>query len=159
MSTCSSPDRCCFQGCQHWSLFCMVRMKVTALAPVLTFTLLVWGLCPVSWLLYLNSRSNCSSAGTHKNSLSHLFAQCRLRSFLWRLIKEGPLAIGLRACVLSHFSHVHSPPDSSVHGIFQARILEWVAMPFSRGSSPPRYQPPSLISLVLASRFFATGTT
>ena len=28
-----------------------------------------------------------------------------------------------------------SPPGSSVHGILQARILEWVAMPFSRGSS------------------------
>ena len=27
---------------------------------------------------------------------------------------------------------------SSVHGIFQARILEWVAISFSRGSSPPR---------------------
>ena len=31
-----------------------------------------------------------------------------------------------------------SPPDSSVHGIFQARILEWVAMASSRGSSRPR---------------------
>ena len=31
-----------------------------------------------------------------------------------------------------------SPPGSSVHGISQARILEWVAMPSSRGSSPPR---------------------
>ena len=31
-----------------------------------------------------------------------------------------------------------SPPGSSVHGILQARILEWVAMPFSRGSSWPR---------------------
>ena len=30
-----------------------------------------------------------------------------------------------------------SQPGSSVHGIFQARILEWVAMPFSRGSSWP----------------------
>ena len=29
---------------------------------------------------------------------------------------------------------------SSVHGIFQARILEWVAMPSSRGSSQPRDQ-------------------
>ena len=29
---------------------------------------------------------------------------------------------------------------SSVHGIFQARILEWVAIPFSRGSSKPRNQ-------------------
>ena len=31
-----------------------------------------------------------------------------------------------------------SPPGSSVHGIPQARILEWVAMPSSRGSSQPR---------------------
>ena len=31
-----------------------------------------------------------------------------------------------------------SPPGSSVHGISQARILEWVAISFSRGSSLPR---------------------
>ena len=34
-----------------------------------------------------------------------------------------------------------SPPGSSVHGILQARILECVAIPFSRGSSPLRLQP------------------
>ena len=33
-----------------------------------------------------------------------------------------------------------SPPGSSVHGIPQTRILEWVAIPFSRGSSWPRNQ-------------------
>ena len=33
-----------------------------------------------------------------------------------------------------------SPPGSSVHGILQARKLEWVAIPFSRGSSWPRNQ-------------------
>ena len=33
-----------------------------------------------------------------------------------------------------------SPPGSSVHGILQARILEWVARPSSRGPSPPRDQ-------------------
>ena len=32
----------------------------------------------------------------------------------------------------------HSPPGSSVHGILQARTLEWVAMPSSRESSQPR---------------------
>ena len=32
----------------------------------------------------------------------------------------------------------YSPPSSSVHGILQARILEWVAISFSRGSSRPR---------------------
>ena len=40
---------------------------------------------------------------------------------------------------LCHLTH-YSPPGSSVHGILQARILEWVAIPFSRGSSPPRDQ-------------------
>ena len=51
-----------------------------------------------------------------------------------------------KLCVLSHFSHIWlfcdpidcSPPGSSVHGILQARIQEWVTMPFSRGSSQPR---------------------
>ena len=31
-----------------------------------------------------------------------------------------------------------SPPGPSVHGILQARILEWIAFPFSRGLSQPR---------------------
>ena len=42
-------------------------------------------------------------------------------------------------------------PGSSVHGISQARILEWVAIPFSRGSSRPRDQ--TWVSYI-ASRFF-----
>ena len=36
-----------------------------------------------------------------------------------------------------------SLPGSSVHGILQARILEWVAMPSFRGSSPARVEPRS----------------
>ena len=35
----------------------------------------------------------------------------------------------------------HSPPGSSVHGILQARILEWAAISFSRGSYWPRNWP------------------
>ena len=38
----------------------------------------------------------------------------------------------------------YSPPGSSVHGILQARILEWVAMLSSRGSSQPSNQTRSL---------------
>ena len=34
-----------------------------------------------------------------------------------------------------------SPPNSSDHGILQARILEWVAISFSRGSSQTRVEP------------------
>ena len=44
-----------------------------------------------------------------------------------------------------------SLPGSSVHGILQARILEWVAIPFSRGSSQPRDQ--TWVSCI-AGRFF-----
>ena len=38
------------------------------------------------------------------------------------------------------FPDTCSLPDSSVRGIFQARILEWAAISFSRGSSQPRDQ-------------------
>ena len=36
----------------------------------------------------------------------------------------------------------YSPPGSSVLGTFQARILEWVAVPHSKGSPQPRDQTP-----------------
>ena len=41
-----------------------------------------------------------------------------------------------------------NPMDYTVHGILQARILEWVAFPFSRGSSQPRDLPRSPTLLV-----------
>ena len=57
-------------------------------------------------------------------------------------------AIGINStCKLIKFSYIAytlcdpmdcSPPGSSVHGILQTRILEWIAIPFSRGSSQPR---------------------
>ena len=54
----------------------------------------------------------------------------------------------------------HHLPGSSVHGILQARILEWVAMSSSRRSSRPRkIQPASLTSLALASGFFTCRAT
>ena len=33
-----------------------------------------------------------------------------------------------------------SPPGSSIHGIFQAKVLEWGAIAFSKGSSPNKTQ-------------------
>ena len=47
-----------------------------------------------------------------------------------------------------------SPPGSSVYGISQARILQWDAMPSSRGSSQPRDQTLQHISPALIGRFF-----
>ena len=45
--------------------------------------------------------------------------------------------------IVSNFLHpngLYSLPSSSVHGIFQARILEWVVVSFSRVSSQPKDQ-------------------
>ena len=49
-----------------------------------------------------------------------------------------------------------SLPGSSVHGILQARTLEWVAIPFSRGSSRSRDQ--TWVSFI-AGRFFTIWAT
>ena len=56
-----------------------------------------------------------------------------------------------KACMIYVLSHAqpcltlcnpmdHGPPGSSVHGILQARILEWVAMPSFRASSNPGFE-------------------
>ena len=49
-----------------------------------------------------------------------------------------------------------NPPGSSVYGILQARMLEWVAIPFSRGSSQPRNR--TRVSC-FAGRFFIVWAT
>ena len=51
-----------------------------------------------------------------------------------------------------------SLPGSSVHGILQARTVEWVAMPSSRGSSQPRDQTSISHLPALAGGFFTTNT-
>ena len=66
-------------------------------------------------------------------------------------------------CMLSHFSCVWlchpmdlSQPGSSIHGILLARILEWVAMPFSKVSSQSRDQTHISCSSCTSGRFFTT---
>ena len=50
-------------------------------------------------------------------------------------------------------------PSSSVHGILQARILEWVAISSSKGTSRPGIKPASLISPALTVELFTTSAT
>ena len=47
-------------------------------------------------------------------------------------------ALSLQLCPTLRNPKDHSPPGSSVPGILQARILQWVAMPSSRRTSKPR---------------------
>ena len=66
------------------------------------------------------------------------------------------------AChILSRVQHFgnpmgYSPPAFSVHGISQARVLEWVAISYSRGFSPPRDQ--TRVSYI-AGGFFTVSAT
>ena len=53
----------------------------------------------------------------------------------------------------------YSPPSSSVHGISQARIREWVAISSSRDLPDPGIEPTSLVSPALAGRFFTNCAT
>ena len=52
------------------------------------------------------------------------------------------------------------PLGPSVHRIFQARILEWTALFYSKASSlpDPGIEPTSLVSSALADRFFTTAS-
>ena len=51
---------------------------------------------------------------------------------------------------------LRNPMDYTVHGILQARILEWVAFPFSRVSSQPRDQ--TQVSHILDGFFTSSAT-
>ena len=57
----------------------------------------------------------------------------------WMLLSQGSVC-AFSAMSDSFWPMDCSPPGSSVHGISQARILEWIAVSFSRGSSGPRDQ-------------------
>ena len=80
----------------------------------------------------------------------HCWWECKLIQLLWRTVWRFLKKLGIKlswvhVCVLNHFIHVQffvdtmecSPQGSSVHGILQARILEWVALPFSRDLPNP----------------------
>ena len=60
--------------------------------------------------------------------------------------------------VVSHSLRPHRlcPPGSSVHGVLQARTLEWVAIPLSRDPPHPGIEPEFLMSPALAGEFFTT---
>ena len=82
----------------------------------------------ICWkLLHIDSR---------RSSTSLMFTAA-----LYSIVCTECVCVCVCVCVLSCFSHVQlsncmncTLPDSSVHGILQARILEWVAMPSFKGS-------------------------
>ena len=66
--------------------------------------------------------------------------QQQVQKNLKRLYIYTVLTLSCFSCVWLCDPMDCNPPGSFVHGILQARILEWIAIPFSRGSSWPRDQ-------------------
>ena len=98
----------------------------------------------VTDLLFLGSKITVDS------NCSHEIKRCLL---IQRKKKQVLVA---RLCLTLCDSMDCSPPDSSVHGIFQARILRWVSISFSWGSSWPRDQ--TQVSSITG-RFFTIWAT
>ena len=86
-----------------------------------------------------------------KNPTDHILeahTQSRMHSFLTGRFmriqlftnqeKKHVKVLAVQSCPTLYDSMECSPPGSPVHGILQARALEWVAIPSSMGSSPPR---------------------
>ena len=104
-----------------------------------------------------------------RNLISLLVLSSRmLLDFLFYLYKQLQHRNGhacmhakpLQACLILCDSTDFSPPDSSVHGILQARIQECVAMPSSRWSSRPRdWTRVSYVYSALAGGLFTTSAT
>ena len=77
---------------------------------------------------------HCEDEQFH-SSLSDALQGCFGRVSSWQLFLS---VLVIQSCLTFHDPMDCSPPGSSVHGSLQARILEWVAIPFSRESSWPR---------------------
>ena len=69
----------------------------------------------------------------------HGVTESQLQFSSWTTIKSGLIYWKVKVKVAQSCPTLH-PMACTVHGILQARILEWVTFPFSRGSSQPRDQ-------------------
>ena len=97
-------------------------------------------MCPqILSLPYWKNSNNVAIIIITKNTISKLRIICTLGLYV--------CAKSLQSCPALCDPMDCSPPSSSVHGILQTRILEWIAMPSFRGSSWPRdWTPISCVS-------------
>ena len=111
---------------------------------------------PMKWkqtLQILPETKNLQGHWRHWDSLWSVLVTNTL--VFWVIHAHVYLACAPLCLILCHTVDC-SPPDSSVHGIFQARILEWVAISYSTDLPDPGVKP---MSPTLAGGFFTTEDT
>ena len=85
------------------------------------------------------------------NSVSHLRSSVSPCGWWLAYSAVQPACVhaqSLQSCSILYDPMDCSPQGSSVHGILQVRIFEWVAMPFSRGVFPTQGSNPCLLHLL-----------
>ena len=88
-------------------------------------------------------RSSCSQRDT-----LHIRQFLSTQSFMFLLFLQAVKIKVAQSCPTLYHATDCSPPASSVRGILQARIVEWVAISLPRGSSQPRDQTRVSISCI-----------
>ena len=96
-----------------------------------------------------------SESSYHYNIISSFFEIFNADCF-WSFLLFLALFLFLKVKVAQSCPTFCDPMDYTFHGILQARILEWVAFPFSRGCSQPRER--TQVSRI-AGRFFTSEAT
>ena len=104
-----------------------------------------WPISTAKLILTLWRLSGSKDQGLSTNQAASLVTVMNLRNSFQLLSYQNPMLMRvmkvawLLSCVQLFGESIDSSlPGSSVHGILQARTLEWVAISYSRGSSRPR---------------------
>ena len=130
-------------------MYCCRLVRMAILTGWIWFLVVILiGISPV--ILEMQSILSCGSVGffileenwpcaigfLKVGCVCNLFLQYSLQDLSWGWACLCAKLLQLRPTLCDPMNH--SPPDYPAHGILQARILEWVAMPSSKGSSWPR---------------------
>ena len=104
----------------------------------------------------------CSPGGRQESDttewLTHiiLYNTKKWKKCCWVKLTKSLVSEAAQSCLTPCNSMGCSLPCSSIHGVFHARVLEWVAISFSRGSSPHRGG--TWISRIVGRRFTIWAT-
>ena len=137
------------------------NMKIMAYGPITSWQIDGEPIETVRNFIFLGSKITADGDCSHEIK-RHLLLGRKAMTNVDSIFKSRDITLPTKACIVKENEVAQScatlcdpmdcsPPGSSIHGIFQARIWEWVAISFSRGSSQPRDQ--TWVSLIAGRRF------